>query len=135
MQPIDVTCAIIERDDQILIAQRSESMSLPLKWEFPGGKIRAGESPSDCLVREIDEELGVKVTVVAALPLVTHHYPEIAVTLHPFVCTQISGDLVLAEHVDCCWVNLESLSSYDLAAADIPVVQSYARYRRNERAE
>jgi 8-oxo-dGTP diphosphatase len=63
MKHIHVTCAIIEKDGKVLSTQRSESMSMPLKWEFPGGKIKAGESPSECLHRELQEELGVEVEI------------------------------------------------------------------------
>ena len=86
-----VTCAIIELDGKILCTQRSESMSLPLKWEFPGGKIKDGESPEERLRRELTEELWIEVAVGQALPATTHHYPVFSVTLYPFICNIISG--------------------------------------------
>ncbi|HLF87204.1 MAG TPA: (deoxy)nucleoside triphosphate pyrophosphohydrolase [Nitrospiria bacterium] len=81
---IRVACAIIEKGGKVLSTQRSESMSLPLKWEFPGGKINDGESPVECLKRELHEELGVEVSVDQSRPPATHHYPTFSVTLHPF---------------------------------------------------
>ena len=66
MRHLRVACAIIERDGRVLAAQRSAAMTLPLKWEFPGGKIEAGESPEECLIRELMEELGVTVLVGTA---------------------------------------------------------------------
>jgi 8-oxo-dGTP diphosphatase len=63
MNRIKVTCAIIEKESDVLVVQRSEKMSLPLKWEFPGGKIENGESEEGCIVREIKEELNLDIDV------------------------------------------------------------------------
>ena len=122
---IHVACAIIERDGLVLAAQRSATMSLPLKWEFPGGKIDAGESPEECLRRELVEELGVHVRVVRPLPPVTHHYPAFTVTLHPFVCSIESGGLTLHEHAAVTWLRPAELTSLDWAEADFPVIDAY----------
>lgn len=120
-----VTCAIIERDGLVLAAQRSASMSLPLKWEFPGGKIDHGETPEECLRRELVEELGIRVKMGRRLPLTTHHYPEFTVTLHPFVCTIEKGEMVLHEHAAVAWLPPDELHSLDWAEADLPVLRSY----------
>jgi 8-oxo-dGTP diphosphatase len=100
-------------------------MALPLKWEFPGGKIEAGESPEECLRREIVEELGVHVQVGRPLVPATHHYPAFTVTLHPFVCSIESGELTLHEHVAVTWLRPEELSTPDWAEADLPVIDAY----------
>ena len=76
---LQVTCAIIERRGLVLATQRSATMSLPLKWEFPGGKIREGETPADCLRRELLEELGIDAPVIDALAPSTHHYASFTV--------------------------------------------------------
>ena len=122
---IHVTCAIIKQDGLILSAQRSASMSLPLKWEFPGGKIDQGESPEECLRRELVEELGIQINVLKRLPATTHHYPTLSVTLHPFVCTIDSGEIVLHEHAAITWLPPEKLHTLDWADADLPVIESY----------
>ena len=122
---IHVTCAIIERDGLVLAAQRSVIMSLPLKWEFPGGKIEPGESPEECLKRELMEEMGIRVKAGQALLLHTHSYPAFTVTLYPFVCSVESGNIVLHEHAAITWLAPGDLHGLDWAEADLPVIQSY----------
>lgn len=74
---LNVTCAIIEHNNKILICQRSERMKLPLKWEFPGGKVETGEGKEACLKREIREELGLDIKVGTALAVVEHVTPDV----------------------------------------------------------
>ena len=125
MKHIHVACAIIELAGKVLCTQRSESMSLPLKWEFPGGKINSGESPEECLKRELAEELGIEVTIGAPLTVSTHHYPMFSVTLYPFICKIASGEIVLHEHAAMSWLYPEELQGLDWAEADGPVIESY----------
>ena len=127
MKHIHVACAIIERGGKVLSAQRSESMSLPLKWEFPGGKINDGESPEECLKRELHEELGIEVSVGQALSSATHRYPSFSVTLYPFLCEIISGEITLHEHRAMVWLPREELQALDWAEADWPVIAEYQR--------
>ena len=125
MKHIHVTCAIIERDGLVLAAQRSAAMSLPLKWEFPGGKIDPGESAEECLRRELVEELSILVSVGKSLPASTHRYPTFTVTLYPFVCSIASGDIVLHEHAAIDWLPPGQLQTLDWAEADWPVIEAY----------
>ena len=125
---IDVACAIIEKDGMVLAAQRSESMSLPLKWEFPGGKIEPREDARDCLERELMEELGVGIHIHAALSLSSWRYPDFAITLHPFVCTLKPGTIHLVEHKAIRWIRPEEMGRLDWAEADGPVLENYFRY-------
>ena len=125
MKHFHVTCAIIEKDGKVLSAQRSESMSLPLKWEFPGGKIKDGERPEDCLKREVIEELGVSVNIGSALLPHTHQYEAFSITLYPFICKVVSGEITLHEHAAFSWLPPEDLHTLDWAAADLPVIQTY----------
>jgi len=97
-------------------------MKLPLKWEFPGGKIEGEESKEECLKREIKEELGLEIEVGSALPHVEHHYPEFSLYLYPFLCTWIGGSLAIAEHAQAIWVSYDDLKNYDWAEADVPIV-------------
>lgn len=122
---LQVACAIIEQAGMVLAAQRSANMSLPLKWEFPGGKIETGEGPTDCLERELREELGITVTIGEPLPAATHSYDDFTVTLHPFVCGAIKGDLTLHEHHAVRWIQPQQLPELDWAEADLPVIAAY----------
>ena len=126
-----VTCAIIEHDNKILICQRSERMKLPLKWEFPGGKIEDGESKEDCLKREIREELGLEIEIESALTAVEHHYPEFSLCLYPFLCKWTGGSLAIAEHAQAIWVSHDELKNYDWAEADAPVVREILHIRQD----
>jgi 8-oxo-dGTP diphosphatase len=120
---LHVACAIIRRDGKILAAQRSASMSLPLKWEFPGGKIKQSETAAECLARELHEELGVKVSVGKSGETVTHNYPDFVVSLYPFECTIVSGEIHLHEHAAMAWMAPEELHLLDWAEADLPIIE------------
>ncbi len=122
---LHVACAIIEQENMILAAQRSASMSLPLKWEFPGGKIEAGESPADCLKRELYEELGITVTIGEALATATHSYDDFTVTLYPFICSKLQGPITLHEHKAIKWTEPLQMQELDWAEADLPIIAAY----------
>ena len=124
---LQVTCALIEHDNKVLICQRSAIMKLPLKWEFPGGKIEAGESKAACLRREIYEELAIEISVEQPLAMVEHQYPEFSLSLYPFICTWKSGNVQLAEHIQALWVDPSDLMNYDWAEADVPIVKAYLK--------
>lgn len=122
---LHVACAIIELEGKVLAAQRSATMSLPLKWEFPGGKIEVGETADECLIRELREELGVSVHIGAALSPATHGYPDFTVTLYPFTCRMAGGLITMHEHHALQWIEPQRLPELDWAAADLPVICEY----------
>lgn len=123
---LQVTCAIIENNGKILCAQRSEKMKLPLKWEFPGGKIEANESPEACLKREIREELGIEIDILEQLPSFKHRYSvNLSVELFPFRCKTLRKEIHLTEHKQIKWLSLEELKDLDWAEADVPIVHHY----------
>ena len=126
---IRVACAIIEEDGLVLAAQRSETMSMPLKWEFPGGKIEDGESATECLQRELLEELGIVVSICKQLPTASHLYDDFAISLYPFICSLERGDITLHEHRAITWVPPECMLHLEWAAADLPVIDSYLQSR------
>ena len=120
-----VACAIIEHDRKVMAVQRSELMNLPLKWEFPGGKIKQGESPEQCVVREVSEELNVQIAAGRSLSSVSHNYPDFSVTLYPFICAILTGEITLHEHKTLLWLSPHELWSLDWVAADFPIISAY----------
>lgn len=122
---INVSCAIIsDNNGKILVTQRSETMKMPLKWEFPGGKIEENETAEECLHREIKEELNIEITVGKTLPIVEYHYMDVSVRLMPFMCRIKVGDVKLTEHVNFVWLEPEKLLTLNWAEADIPILNN-----------
>lgn len=132
---IEVVCGIIQNSGKVLIAQRSETMKLPLKWEFPGGKVSEGEDMKDALRREILEELNLEIEIHDALSPVEYHYPDFSIKLFPFLCRSDSRKVELAEHKQVVWERVENLEEYDWAAADVPVVREVLNIRQRTNDE
>ena len=127
---IEVTCAIIIKGNKVLATQRSVKMAHALKWEFPGGKVKIGESPEKCIHREIQEELGVRIRVEQLLPSVVHYYDQTAIKLIPFVCSMVGETISLKEHKSYQWVDFSSLNSVDWLEADLKIVERIYRMSR-----
>lgn len=127
---IHVACALIEKDNQVLICQRSADMKLPLKWEFPGGKQEEDESLEECLLREVEEELKLKIKIHRPLTKVEYHYPDFSLTLYPYLCSIQSGEPTKTEHEQVIWVDQVDLWKYDWANADLPIIEEYIRIVR-----
>ena len=125
---IEVTCAIILDGEMVLVTQRNDNMPHPLKWEFPGGKLKPGETPEGCIIREIREELGVEISVRQLLPSVKHTYSNHTIKLIPFVCWIRQGDITLLEHRLYRWVHRSELVQIDWLEADVEVVALLNRY-------
>lgn len=124
---VPVVCAVIlDAAGRILLAQRPPHKHLPLKWEFPGGKVEAGEDPAAAIAREIREELGCELEILRALPRFTHQYPKTLIEMIPYVCRLAAASPAphLHEHVAVAWVARDELKDYDLAPADWPVLAS-----------
>ena len=121
--PLPVMAAIIQRGDEVLLCQRKEG-ALAGKWEFPGGKIENGETPEECLVREIQEELGITIKVDEIFQAVHSHYEHGDFLVVGYLATQVSGEITLRVHSGCAWVDCTELDTYDLADANIPIAKS-----------
>jgi 8-oxo-dGTP diphosphatase len=119
---IEVSCAIIIDGSKILTVQRGEGSSNPLKWEFPGGKIHWGETPGQCVFREIEEELRVRVDVLLQLEHVEFYYGTKLIRLIPFICKITSGELILTEHIAKCWFDLDEWQTIDWSGADYELI-------------
>ncbi|TVR76541.1 MAG: (deoxy)nucleoside triphosphate pyrophosphohydrolase [Chitinophagaceae bacterium] len=122
---IKVACAIIEIENKTLVVQRSEKMSLPLKWEFPGGKVESNETDEECIKREIKEELNIHILVEKSLRPSNFDYPNISIKLIPFIAKNIDGEIRLKEHQQYVFLAKEELSKLDWAEVDIPILKEY----------
>lgn len=122
-----VAAALIVRGDEVLICQRKAGSALGLKWEFPGGKIEAGESAEEALRRELDEELGIAAEVGAPVAHVRHQYRNGgAVDLQFFVVHRFEGEIRNRVFEDMCWSPLKELPGYDFLPADRDLVRDLA---------
>lgn len=123
-----VVAGIIERDARLLICQRRADDAFPLKWEFPGGKVRPGESPADALRRELREELGIEPRVVAEIARYRHRYPAgPAFELVFFAVRKFTGKPRNLVFEAVRWVAREALPRYDFLAGDRALVERLAR--------
>jgi 8-oxo-dGTP diphosphatase len=118
MQMIEVSCAIIIKDSKILAVQRGPESSHPWKWEFPGGKIHPDETAAQCVIREIEEELRLRIEVQEQLEYIEFDYGIKQIRLIPFICKIASGEIVLTEHVAKCWFDLDEWQTIDWSGAD-----------------
>jgi 8-oxo-dGTP diphosphatase len=127
---IDVTAAIIKRDGNILIAKRSSNSSLPNKWEFPGGKVDGGETPEECLARELYEEFDIIVTVGNFLIESVYQYEHKTIRLMAFQVFTDADITTMNAHDEVKWVPMEALLDYDLAPADVPIAKEVQKRER-----
>ena len=125
-----VVAAVIERNDKILIAQRADKGELAKKWEFPGGKIEESETHQQALSREIKEELDIDISVDDYITTVNYAYNTFDLTMYAYKCTVNNGEIRLNEHLGYAWVEKLDLMSYDLAAADIPIVDMIIKEKK-----
>ena len=107
----------------MLAALRPLGKSLGGKWEFPGGKVEAGESAAEALKRELHEELSIVASVGPALAVVSYEYEEFSIELHPFMVEIVEGIAHPHEHEELRWVTMGEAETLDWAAADVPVLE------------
>lgn len=122
MNTLKVTCAVITLQNKIIAVQRSNRMSQPMKWEFPGGKIESGETEIDCIKREIREELNIVIVVLDRLTPSVYSYPTFTIELIPYTAHYVSGELKLKEHHQYLLLDKDELDELDWAEADLPIV-------------
>ena len=124
MKHITVVAAVIEHNEKYLCVQRgiNKYAYISKKWEFPGGKVEANESPENALAREIQEELHLDIHSLQFLITVEHSYPDFRLTMHTYLCKSGQSTPTLTEHLDYTWLSASEMSHLDWAAADLPIV-------------
>ncbi len=123
MKLIEVTAAIICKDNKILICQRPENKNCGLLWEFPGGKLEIGETGEQCIIRECQEELGVTLHVESKITDIVYKYPDYAVHLHFYLCNIVAGVLENREHNMITWISPNEVVEFDFCPADKMMLQ------------
>ena len=121
---IVAACALVDPDVRVLIAQRPAGKAMAGLWEFPGGKVEAGERPEETLIRELKEELGiaVKEACLAPLTFASHGYPEFHLLMPLYVCRRWEGTVTALEGQGLAWVRPNRLRDYPMPPADEPLV-------------
>ncbi|HKR83355.1 MAG TPA: (deoxy)nucleoside triphosphate pyrophosphohydrolase [Terriglobales bacterium] len=123
-----VVAALIWKNGKILICQRTRHQPMPLKWEFPGGKIEEGEQPRDALRRELHEELGIAAVVRDEVVRIQHKYPGgNSVELRFFEVLEYSGELENRIFREIVWTDPKDLPTYDFLEADLTLVRDLAQ--------
>jgi 8-oxo-dGTP diphosphatase len=127
--PLEVVCAIIQHKDRVLVTRRDSTGSFPLHWEFPGGKIEAGESAEAALLRELQEELQIQSKILRGLDPVIYKEDGHHIRLIPFLC-QLDQDLapVPCDHGEIRWIARDQLSQLTWAPADIPLIDQLENF-------
>jgi 8-oxo-dGTP diphosphatase len=116
-------CALVDADGRVLLAKRPPGKPLAGLWEFPGGKVEAGETPEAALIRELKEELDIDVTAKCLAPLsfASHTYPEFHLLMPLYVCRRWEGDITPMQGQQLAWVRAEKLADYAMPPADEPL--------------
>ena len=123
MKRVDVDIAVIARDGKVLICQRKAGATFGGVWEFPGGKREPGETPEQCLARELREELAIHVHPVERLEPIEHDYPNLHVRLHPHLCLHVEGEPRPIECQQAIWIAPPALRDYPFPPANEQLVE------------
>ena len=125
MKHIEVVAGVIEHDGKILCMERDQGKYdyVSFKWEFPGGKIEAGETKEEALKRELREEMEMSVDIVGHFLDVYHEYPDFTMNMYSFKCVAKRKDFKMNVHHDFKWLDKAELNTLDWAPADIPIVE------------
>jgi 8-oxo-dGTP diphosphatase len=117
-------CALVDADNRVLITRRPPGKAMAGLWEFPGGKIEAGELPESCLIRELKEELGIEVSLACLAPLTfaSHAYPDFHLLMPLWVCRRWQGTVTAMEGQELAWVRPQKLRDYPMPPADEPLI-------------
>jgi len=120
---IKVTAGVIADNNKVLITRRAPKENFAGGWEFPGGKIEVNETPQDCLVRELKEELNIEVSIGKLCTEVTQDYGNMNINLIAYYCTIVNGKIQMTVHDKYKWVKINDLLKYELLPADVPIAK------------
>ncbi len=120
---IDVTAAVIWKNGKVLIARRAPGEHLEAFWEFPGGKIEKGETPEQCLKRELFEEFGIDAEIGSFIVESRFSYQNKHIRLLAYEAAHLSGDFSLKVHSAIAWAALDKIDNYSIAPADVPIIE------------
>jgi 8-oxo-dGTP diphosphatase len=117
-------CALVDADGRVLLAQRPEGKQLAGLWEFPGGKVEAGETPEQCIIRELQEEIGIETDIPCLAPLTfaSHSYDDFHLLMPLFVCRRFRGIAQPREGQALKWVRPKQMREYPMPPADAPLI-------------
>jgi 8-oxo-dGTP diphosphatase len=125
-----VTAAVMIRDGKVLIAQRQAGSHMEYRWEFPGGKLEPYETPEECIVREIKEEMDIDIEVIDIYKAVKFKYDDRDILLLCYLCRILKGDGKALECNDFRWVTKDELKSFDFVPADLPIIEKLINDKR-----
>ena len=127
---VQVVCGIIIKNGMLLVARRGQTMNHPMKWELPGGKVEKEETVKEAVLRELEEELGIKAAFIEACEGLVHHYPDYSICLIPVFADIVSGNPEAGEHHEIRWVFPEEAEMLDWADADRRLLNMLGRKLR-----
>ncbi|MEA4847555.1 MAG: 8-oxo-dGTP diphosphatase MutT [Clostridiaceae bacterium] len=125
-----VTAAVMIRDGKVLIAQRQAGSHMEYRWEFPGGKLEPYETPEECIVREIKEEMDIDIEVIDIYKAVKFKYDDRDILLLCYLCRILKGDGKALECNDFRWVTKDELKGFDFVPADLPIIEKLINDKR-----
>ena len=127
MDRLDVAIGIVTRGQRVLICQRRADNTFGDCWEFPGGKLEAGETPEACVVREVFEEVGIHVRPTTALEVIDHDYPHGSIRLRPYLCEHLTGEIEILACQDARWITPAALQGFQFPPANGPLIEHVIR--------
>ena len=130
MKIIEVSSAIILKEDKIFITQRGYG-DLKDKWEFPGGKLEKDESGEECIIREIKEELNADIKIISYLNTIEYDYPSFHLIMHNYICSLKNNHIEILEHEAAKYISKEELDNIDFLPADLLIIKKLKEYLSN----
>ncbi len=122
-ETVEVVASVIKKNNLILCTRRPTSKKFPGYWEFPGGKVEKGETKEEALIREIKEELDVKIKVNSLIAVIDYEYHDFLLKMYVYDCILLEEDIVLLEHQEMKWLKKENLDSLNWLPSDLELIK------------